>query len=163
MVAVTVKPAGASVTPSKWLIHTSCSAGASSGRSSDGPVRVIRARPYSPCMPTADDTAELLADQLGAVADAEHGNAEFVDRRIERWCPVDVDALGASRQDDRRRLAVGDLVGGDPMRDDLGVHLQLAHPTGDQLGVLGAEVDDENGGPVGVDVVMLRLTQGCES
>ena len=48
---------------------------------------------------------------------------------------------------------------------------QLAHPTGDQLGVLGAEVDDQNcrpvwrpaSGPAGVDVVMLRLTQGCES
>ena len=111
----------------------------------------------------ADDTAELLADQLGAVADAEHRNAQVVDRRIERRRTVDVDALGAARQDDRRRLAVGDLVGGDPVRDDLGVHLQLTHPTGDQLGVLGAEVDDENGGPVGVDVVMLRLTQGCES
>ena len=56
-----------------------------------------------------------------------------------------------------------DLGGGDPVRDDLGVHLELTHPAGDQLGVLSAEVDDENGRPVGVDVVMLRLTQGCES
>ncbi len=40
----------------------------------------------------------------------------------------------------------------DPVRDDLGVDLQLAHPAGDQLGVLGAEVDDEDGGPDGVGV-----------
>ena len=110
-----------------------------------------------------DDAAELLADQLGAVADAEHRHAEVVDRRIERRRSFDVDALRATGQDDRGRLAFGDLPGGDPVRDDLGVHLQLSHPPGDQLGVLGAEVDDENGGPVGVDVVMLRLTQGCES
>ena len=41
-------------------------------------------------------------------------------------------------------LRVGHLGGGDPVRDDLGVHVQLAHPAGDQLGVLGAEVDDEH-------------------
>ncbi len=67
-------------------------------------------------------------------------------RRIERRRAVDVDALRAARQDDRRRLALGDLGGGDPVRDDLGVDLQLADPAGDQLGVLGAEVDDEDGG-----------------
>ena len=45
------------------------------------------------------------------------------------------------------------------MRDDLGVDLQLSDPSGDQLGVLGAEVDDEHGGAV----VMGRLTQERES
>ena len=43
-----------------------------------------------------------------------------------------------------RAATVRDLGGGDPMRDDLGVHLQLAHASGDQLGVLGTEVDDEH-------------------
>ena len=37
------------------------------------------------------------------------------------------------------------------MADDLGVDLRLAHPAGDQLGVLGAEVDDEDGLERGVD------------
>ena len=33
----------------------------------------------------------------------------------------------------------------EPVRDDLGVDAGLAHAAGDQLGVLGAEVDDEDG------------------
>ena len=37
----------------------------------------------------------------------------------------------------------------DAVRHDLGVHVELADPAGDQLGVLGAEVDDENGPPGG--------------
>ena len=57
-------------------------------------------------------------------------------------------------------LALGDLSGGDAVRDDLGVHVQLADPAGDQLGVLGPEVDDEHRVVVGVVVVMLRLLKG---
>ena len=37
------------------------------------------------------------------------------------------------------------LGGGDGVGDDLAVDVGLAHPPGDQLGVLGAEVDDEDG------------------
>ena len=38
-----------------------------------------------------------------------------------------------------------DLLGGDRVRHDLAVDARLAHPAGDQLRVLGAEVDDEHG------------------
>ena len=37
------------------------------------------------------------------------------------------------------------LGGGDAVRHDLGVHVELAHPPGDQLGVLRAEVDHQHG------------------
>jgi hypothetical protein len=56
-----------------------------------------------------------------------------------------VDALGAAGQDQRGRLAGGDVGGRRAVRDDLGVHVQLAHAPGDQLGVLGAEVDHQHG------------------
>ena len=51
--AVATNPAGGTVTASKWLIHTSCSAGMPSCSSEEGPspVRVRRVRPYSPRMP----------------------------------------------------------------------------------------------------------------
>ena len=119
----------------------------------------------------ADHAAQLLTDELRPVADPQHRDAEVVDARIERRGAVDVDTLRAPRQHDGGRLALGDLRGRDPVRDDLGVDLQLAYPAGDQLRVLGAEVDDENGGPAGVgvsgrdgvDVGLLRLTQGGES
>ncbi len=112
-----------------------------------------------PLHAATDDAPELLTDELRPVTDPEDRHAEVVDRRIERRRAVDVHALRPTRQHDRRRCTFGDLGGGDPVRDDLGVHLQFAHPAGDQLGVLGAEVDDEDGGAV----VMRRLTQGGES
>jgi hypothetical protein len=43
--------------------------------------------------------------------------------------------------------------------DDLGEHVELTNPSCDQLGVLSAEVDDQDGGTGG----LLRLTQDCES
>ena len=130
---------------SKWLIHTSCTSGASSGRTQ----RRRGAPQLGPAVlathPSAHGAAELLGDQLGAVADAEHGDAELVDRRVERRGPLDVDALGSARQDQRGRPPLGHLGGRDAVGHDLGVDGQLADAAGDQLGVLGAEVDDEHG------------------
>jgi len=37
--------------------------------------------------------------------------------------------------------------------------VELANPSSDQLGILSAEVDDQDGGTGG----LLRLTQDCES
>ena len=47
----------------------------------------------------------------------------------------------------RRELGGGDRVG-----DDLGVDVGLADAAGDQLRVLGAEVDDEDGVEVGLQL-----------
>ena len=99
----------------------------------------------------ADRAAELLRDQLGAVTDPEHGNAEVVDPGVERRRTLDVHALRAARQDDRRRGALFHLSGRDAVGNDLGVHLQLADAPGDELGVLGTEVDDQHG--VAIDEV----------
>ena len=62
---------------------------------------------------------------------------------VERRRTLDVHALRAARQDDRRRGALLHLGGGDAVRHDLGVHPQLAHAPGDELGVLRTEVDDQ--------------------
>ena len=56
--------------------------------------------------PAAHDAAELLGDQLSAVADAEDRDPEVVDAGIERRRALDVHALRAARQDDRGRGAV---------------------------------------------------------
>ena len=73
--AVATKPSGAWVTASKWLIHTSCV---------DGQVvqqlrRAVGDLELGPAVLAAhaptDLAAELLGDQLGAVADAEDRDA----------------------------------------------------------------------------------------
>ena len=88
--------------------------------------------------------AELLRDELRAVADAEHRHAGLVHHRVDRRGPGDVDALGPAAQDQASRAASGQLLGRDRVRDDLAVDVGFAHPPGDELGVLRAEVDDED-------------------
>ncbi len=111
-----------------------------------GPARRERqgGAPVLAAPAVVDDAAELAGDQLGAVADAEHRHPGLVDGGIEERGAGDVDGLGAAGQDHARRPEGGHLVGPDGVRDDLAVHVRLPDPPGDQLGVLGPEVDDED-------------------
>ena len=102
----------------------------------------------------------MKCHELSAITDAKDRHVEGLERfEIEIRRVHLTGALRSAGEDDRRRLALGDLRRGDAVRNDLGVHLQLADPPRDQLGVLGAEVDDEHGGAV----EMLRLNQDGES
>src|SRR6266536_825283 len=56
-----------------------------------------------------------------------------------------VDRAGATGQDQRLGATALDLVRVDVASDDLGVDVALANPSGDELRVLGAEVEDEDG------------------
>ena len=91
---------------SKWLIQTSWTSGASSGSRSDGRVAAQLGPAVLAAHAPPDRAAELLGDQLGAVADAEDRHAEVVDGRVERRRALDVDALRAAGQHQRRRLAL---------------------------------------------------------
>ena len=67
------------------------------------PSRASSVRPYSPRPVRRHLAAELAGDELGAVADAEDGDAEVVDGRIEPGSAVDVDRLGPAREDEPGR------------------------------------------------------------
>ena len=95
-------------------------------------------------------TAELLRDQLCAVADAEDRYTEAVDLWVEHGRALDVHALRAARQDQRLGSLRRDLGRRHRVRHDLGVHVRLANPPGDQLGILRAEVDHDDGVECGV-------------
>ena len=163
--AVAMNPAGASVIASKWLIHTSWTSGASSGSSSDGAGAAQLGPAVLAAHAAPDGAAELLGDQLGAVADAEDRDAELVDRRVERRRARRRGRSSGRRTGSARpagRAATSAAVM--RLRHDLGEHVQLAHPAGDELGVLGAEVDDEDGVLVagGGRSVGRRLGQGLD-
>ena len=140
---VHTKPSGGTVTASKWLIHTSCSSGVPTS-SADSPSRVTLARPYSPRRPRPTVPPSCWAMSWCAVADAQDGDAEVVDGGVERRRALDVHAGRAAAEDDRRRRPLGHLGGRDAVRHDLGVHVQLTHPTCDQLGVLRSEVHHQH-------------------
>ena len=91
-----------------------------------------------------DDAAELLAQQLEAVADAEHRHAELEHSAVASGAsasstldgpPESTMPCGAKRAHGVQRQTA---------RMDLAVDAALADPARDQLGVLGAEVEDQD-------------------
>ena len=91
-----------------------------------------------------DLAAELLRHHLEAVANAERRHAEFEHAGVELRCIRLVDRRRPAREDDPHGFFRRDLRGGHRVRHDLAVHARLAHTTCDQLGVLCAEVNDED-------------------
>ena len=97
-----------------------------------------------------DLAAQLGGHGLHAVADAEHWYAhlEHVARRLQALGVVH--RLGAAREDhrpgvkglDRGRIRIAGV--------DLAIDAEFAYAAGDQLGVLGAEIEDQD--PISVDV-----------
>ena len=66
-----------------------------------------------------DGAAELLGDELGAVADPQGGDAQVIDGRVEDRGPLDVHALRAATQHQGSRRVGGQLGGGYAVRHDL--------------------------------------------
>src|SRR5262245_29845312 len=91
-----------------------------------------------------DPPAELLRHQLHAVADAERRYPEVEDARIDLRRALRVDRGGPAGEDERERLTRGELIGRDPVRDELRVDAALTHTSRDQLRVLPTAVQNEH-------------------
>ena len=72
------------------------------------------------------------------------GHAELEDRRVGERRPLRVDRGRPAREDERDGVARADLLGAEPVRDELRVDARLAHAPRDELAVLAAEVEDEH-------------------
>ena len=83
-------------------------------------------------------------ERLHAVADAQHGDPELEQRRIQPRRALRVHGGRAAREDQPLRAALAHLVDADVVRQELGEDPELAHPPGDQLGVLPAVVEDDD-------------------
>src|SRR5262249_36949832 len=88
--------------------------------------------------------AQRQASQLHAVADAEDGNAQLEQPRVAGRGAGLVDAGRAAGEDEAPGAQGLDSLGGQVVADKLAKDVLLAHAPGDQLAVLGAEVEDEN-------------------
>ena len=91
-----------------------------------------------------DVTTELASHELGAVTDAQDGDASAPDRRIRLRGVVVVDGVGAAAEDDRLRAAAFQFLVRGVVREQLGVDVELADAASDQLGELAAEVEDDD-------------------
>ena len=91
-----------------------------------------------------DGAAQQLGHELQAVADAEHRDAELEDPRVHHGRAGLLDARRPTGEHDALRREGADLGERHRAGVDLAVDVQLANPAGDELGVLGAEVQDED-------------------
>src|SRR5438874_2268572 len=67
------------------------------------------------------------------------------DGRVDAWRARRVDGGRSAAEDDADGPPGPDLLGRDRVRHDLRIHVRVTHPPGDELGVLGTEVDDQDG------------------
>ena len=79
-----------------------------------------------------------MGHHLGAIADAQHGDAQFKDLFGAQGGVLGVDAVGTPGKEDA--LAVPQLLRIGFIAFDLAVDPQVTDPAGDELGVLAAEV-----------------------
>ena len=97
-----------------------------------------------------DAATELLGHRLHAVADAEYRHAEREHRVGRTRRRFGGDGFRAAGEDDPACAEGADNPVVDVPGKNLAVDTEFSHPAGDQLGVLGTEVEDQN--PVRVDV-----------
>ena len=93
---------------------------------------------------TSDGATEGLGHGLESVADTEHRDAEIEHRWIELGRTVGIYAGRPAGEHDGPRVLGLDLLDGRGVCNDLGEDPGLTDPPGDQLGVLGAEVDHQD-------------------
>ncbi len=96
-----------------------------------------------------DVATELERHHLRAVADPEHRDASAPDGRIGARGFRVVDRHRPAREDDRPGPPALELGNRRVVRQQLGVHVELADAAGDQLRELAAEVEDGDG-PTGL-------------
>ena len=91
----------------------------------------------------ADLPAEEVGHELHAVADAQNREVALEQRGVDRGGAVLVHAARPARQDDAPGVRTRHLAPVAGARVNLAVHVQLPHAPGDELRVLGAEIEDE--------------------
>ena len=137
--ATTSKPSGAEVTASPWLIHTGCL----SGRPDAVRRRRLRAR-YDRIhwSGMSDRATERLGHGLESVADAEHRNPRSNSPESSCGAPSAY-TLDGPPESTMACGSLADLLHGGGMRDHLRIDPGFTDAPGDQLGVLGTEVDNQ--------------------
>src|SRR4051812_17211142 len=92
-----------------------------------------------------DLAAEDVADELHAVADPQHGHAQFEEPRGAKGGAGLVDARRPAGEDQGQGVQLLDTLEGHVVPNDAGEGLALPDPAGDELHVLRPEIEHEDG------------------
>ena len=92
-----------------------------------------------------DLAPQQVGHELTAVADAQDGHPPGEDLGVHLGGGVQIHAVGSAGEDDADGVHGAQLGQGSGTGLDLAVHLALPHPAGDELVVLAAEVQHDDG------------------
>ena len=88
--------------------------------------------------------AEILRHELAAIANAEDGDAEPKDLRIDLRRAFGVYALRAAGEDDADGVKGADLIHGHGVRLDFAIDIALAHAARNKLVILSSKIEDDD-------------------
>ena len=108
------------------------------GRARDGSATILAH------LGVADLAAERHSRDLVAVAKAQDGKAQVKDDRIDGGSVLGIHRSRAAGKDERRGVHLANLVGRDVAGDNLGIHVEVADATGNELTVLRTKVEYED-------------------
>jgi tetratricopeptide (TPR) repeat protein len=94
-----------------------------------------------------NDSAGALKEMRGllhAVADTQDGNAGIKQLRIAEGCPFVPYAGRTAGKNDARRMTVQNLIQRSMPRNNLRINMAFPDAAGDQLGILAAEVQNQD-------------------
>ena len=136
------KPAGRASILSPWLIHTFVLGNSPQSRSVSSST-FSSALPYSRLAAFADLPPERMGHQLHAVADAEDRYAELKNLHIREGRARIIDTGGPSGKDKPLGPELFYFMDRRVEREYLRVYLAFPHPAGDELRILGTEIEDQ--------------------
>ena len=108
------------------------------GRARDGGAAVLAH------LGVADLAAERHGCDLMAVAKAQDGKAQVKDGRIDGRSVLGIHRSRTAGKDERRGVHLANLVGRDVAGNNLGIHIEVADATGNELTVLRTKVEYED-------------------
>ena len=100
-------------------------------------------------------STELGRHGMQAVTDTEHRHIQFEHDRGRLRPVLGVNGLGTAGKDDAPGCELQNVTGMAVPGHDLAVHADFPDTPGDQLGVLGSEIQDQD--PVGMNVVCRHI------
>ena len=129
---------GVAVAHPNGLLHGRGVKKLGAGRARDGGAAILAH------LGVADLAAERHGRDLMAVAKAQDGKAQVKDGGIDRRSVLGIHGSRAAGKDERRGVHLANLVGRDVAGDDLGIHVEVADATGNELTVLRTKVEYED-------------------
>jgi len=91
-----------------------------------------------------DDPTEIVGDELHPIANPQDGDAQLKDGWIDLGSFARIDAGRSPRKNDPLGLGGADLGGFGAVGENFGIDPAFADPTGDDLGVLGAKIKNDD-------------------